>query len=35
VQGNIFELLGSPFPSYMVMLVTGFLFATIIGAAWA
>jgi phosphatidylglycerol---prolipoprotein diacylglyceryl transferase len=35
VQGNLFELLDSPFPSYMVMLITGFLFATILGAAWA
>lgn len=34
-----FELFGSrlnlPFPSYFVLLLTGFLFATILGAVWA
>lgn len=35
MQGQLFEALGTQFPSYFVLLVAGFLFATIIGTAWA
>ncbi len=35
MQGRLFEAFGTQFPSYFVLLVTGFLFATIIGTAWA
>lgn len=35
MQGTLFELFGTAFPSYFVMLITGFLFATLMGAAWA
>jgi phosphatidylglycerol:prolipoprotein diacylglycerol transferase len=35
MQGRLFTLLDIPFPSYFVLLMSGFLFATIIGAIWA
>jgi phosphatidylglycerol:prolipoprotein diacylglycerol transferase len=35
MQSRLFTLLEIPFPSYFVLLLTGFLFATIIGALWA
>ncbi|MFO0569317.1 MAG: prolipoprotein diacylglyceryl transferase [Polyangiaceae bacterium] len=35
MQGRLFTLLEIPFPSYFVLLLTGFLFATIAGALWA
>jgi phosphatidylglycerol:prolipoprotein diacylglycerol transferase len=35
MHGLLFELFGVPFPSYFVLLLTGFLFATVIGALWA
>ena len=35
MQGRLFEALGTQFPSYFVLLVVGFLFATIVGTAWA
>lgn len=33
--GRLFTLLDTAFPSYFVLLVTGFVFATAIGALWA
>jgi phosphatidylglycerol:prolipoprotein diacylglycerol transferase len=33
--GRLFTLLDTPFPSYFVLLVTGFLFATAMGSLWA
>jgi phosphatidylglycerol:prolipoprotein diacylglycerol transferase len=35
VQGRLFDLMGTAFPSYFVMLVAGFVFATLMGALWA
>lgn len=35
MQGRLFELFGTGFPSYFVMLLTGFVFATLIGVLWA
>lgn len=35
MQGRLFTLLDTAFPSYFVLLVTGFVFATAIGALWA
>ena len=35
MQGRLFSLLDIPFPSYFVLLLTGFIFATAIGALWA
>lgn len=35
MQGRLFTLFEVPFPSYFVLLLTGFLFATIAGALWA
>jgi phosphatidylglycerol:prolipoprotein diacylglycerol transferase len=35
LQPRLFELFGTAFPSYFVLLITGFLFATLIGAGWA
>ena len=35
MQGRLFTLFEIPFPSYFVLLLTGFLFATIAGALWA
>ncbi len=35
MQPQLFELFGVGFPSYFLMLVTGFLFATVLGCAWA
>ena len=35
MQSRLFELFGTPYPSYFMMLVIGFLFATLIGAVWA
>lgn len=35
MQGQLFTLLGTSFPSYFVLLVTGFVFATATGALWA
>lgn len=35
MQGRLFTLLDIPFPSYFVLLLTGFLFATVAGAIWA
>ncbi len=32
---DLFSLLGVPFPSYFVLLLSGFMFATALGAAWA
>ena len=35
MQGQLFSFLGVPFPSYFVLLLTGFVFATVMGAVWA
>jgi phosphatidylglycerol---prolipoprotein diacylglyceryl transferase len=35
MQGRLFTLLGVGFPSYFVLLLTGFILATAIGAIWA
>ena len=35
MRPRLFELFDTPFPSYFVMLVLGFVFATILGALWA
>ncbi len=35
MQGRLFSFLEIPFPSYFVLLLTGFLFATLAGAIWA
>jgi len=35
MQPRLFELFEAGFPSYFVLLVTGFLFATLMGALWA
>lgn len=35
MQGRLFTLFDVPFPSYFVLLLTGFLFATAVGALWA
>ncbi len=35
MQPRLFELFGTPFPSYFVLLVLGFVFATCLGAVWA
>jgi len=35
VRPELFSLLGTGFPSYFVLLLSGFLFATIIAALWA
>ncbi len=35
MQARLFEVLGTGFPSYFVMLLTGFVFATLIGVLWA
>jgi phosphatidylglycerol:prolipoprotein diacylglycerol transferase len=35
VHPDLFQLFGAPFPSYFVLLVSGFLFATAAGALWA
>jgi len=35
MQGQLFSLLDIPFPSYFVLLLTGFLLATVMGAIWA
>jgi phosphatidylglycerol:prolipoprotein diacylglycerol transferase len=35
VHPDLFRLFGVAFPSYFVLLLSGFLFATAIGAAWA
>jgi phosphatidylglycerol---prolipoprotein diacylglyceryl transferase len=35
VHPELFHLFGVAFPSYFVLLLTGFLFATAMGAAWA
>lgn len=35
MQGRLFEFLGTGFPSYFILLLTGFLFATLMGALWA
>lgn len=35
MQGVLFELFGTAVPSYFALLVTGFLFATALGALWA
>ena len=35
MQGRLFTLLDIPFPSYFVLLLTGFIFATTVGAIWA
>lgn len=35
MQPRLFELFDQPFPSYFVLLVVGFVFATILGAVWA
>ncbi|MBK7582326.1 MAG: prolipoprotein diacylglyceryl transferase [Myxococcales bacterium] len=35
MQGRLFTLFEIPFPSYFILLLTGFLFATIAGALWA
>ncbi len=32
---DLFQLFGVPFPSYFVLLVSGFFFATAVGALWA
>lgn len=35
MQGQLFTFLEVPFPSYFVLLLTGFIFATAMGALWA
>ncbi len=35
MHGSLFELLGTSFPSYFVLIIVGFLFATAMGALWA
>ncbi len=35
MQGRLFTFLEIPFPSYFVLLLTGFVLATVIGALWA
>ena len=35
MQGRLFTFFEIPFPSYFVLLLTGFIFATIAGALWA
>ncbi len=35
MRPELFQLLGVGFPSYFVLLITGFLFATAVGALWA
>ncbi len=35
MRGELFTLFEVPFPSYFVLLLTGFLFATTVGALWA
>lgn len=35
MQGRLFELFGIVFPSYFVLLVVGFAFATLLGTLWA
>lgn len=35
MQGQLFTFLDIPFPSYFVLLLTGFVFATVMGAVWA
>src|SRR5690606_37047283 len=35
MRGSLFELFGTSFPSYFVLIVLGFLFATAMGALWA
>jgi phosphatidylglycerol:prolipoprotein diacylglycerol transferase len=35
VHPDLFQLFGTPFPSYFVLLVSGFLFATAVGTLWA
>ena len=35
MQPRLFELFGTPFPSYFVLLVLGFVFASCLGAVWA
>ena len=35
MQGQLFSLLGQSFPSYFVLLMTGFILATVMGALWA
>lgn len=35
MQGRLFTLLELPFPSYFVLLLTGFVLATTVGALWA
>ncbi len=35
MQGRLFTLLDQGFPSYFVLLVVGFTFATVVGALWA
>src|SRR5579872_5511117 len=35
MRPELFRVLGISFPAYFVLLVTGFLFATAVGALWA
>lgn len=35
MHGQLFTLFGVAFPSYFVLLLTGFVFATVMGAVWA
>lgn len=35
MQGQLFELFGTSFPSYFILIFVGFLFATTMGAIWA
>ena len=35
MQGRLFTWFDIPFPSYFVLLLTGFVFATAAGAVWA
>jgi phosphatidylglycerol:prolipoprotein diacylglycerol transferase len=35
VQGQLFTFFGTGFPSYFVLLLTGFVFATAVGTLWA
>jgi len=35
MRGSLFELFGTSFPSYFVLIVLGFLFASAMGALWA
>ena len=35
MQARLFTFFDIPFPSYFTLLITGFIFATVMGAIWA